>query len=163
MSVDQFWGWTHLHNPLFAQFPRAFSGLPAPLCKTTFLFCSWIQLQCHIPMFLSMLLCWPWQNIYHIITSGEKNQQTNPGNTMVWTIICLIGQLWPCSTEDQNKPTGRKKKSCISTSASLFEISHNKVNCKLEGNILNHTGCLPNFHRALAANWCRLIKEHRNL
>lgn len=54
-------------------------------------------------------------------------------------------------------------KSCISTSVDLFVISHNKVNCKLEGNIVNHTGRLPNFHRALAANWCRLIKEHRNL
>lgn len=133
--------------------------------KTTFLFCRWIQMQCQIPMLLSMFLCWPWQNIYHIITS-EKKQKTNKprehdgvNNHMPnRTIIALLHRR-----SKQANRKGKKKKSCISTSASLFAISHNKVNCKLEGNILNHTGCLPNFHRALAANWCRLIKEHRNL
>lgn len=65
---------------------------------------------------------------------------------------------------NKTKQPNRRSKSSISTfHTSLLVCDFTQQSCKLEGNILNHTGRLPNFHRALATNWCRLIKEQRNL
>lgn len=114
---------------------------------------------CFVALYsLSTLLCRQREHLScrNIATlSPQKNyreQESMNNQTPNSAIIRLV-----CRRKQANR------KSCISTSVSLLVISHNKVNCKLEGNILNHTGRLPNFHRALAANWCRLIKEHRNL
>lgn len=87
-----------------------------------------------------------------------------------------MAQLWSCVDRRHSK-TGRKEgtkynEAAGGAQAAFPHTSHTRPplvcdftqqSCKLEGNILNHTGRMPNFHRALATNWCRLIKEQRNL